>query len=76
MTDNWTPCSERLPEDGAPVLVYTPRAITPQTVHVATFSRDKRPGKNGHGWIGYRDTYWIGDSVTHWMPLPSPPAEK
>ena len=55
----WIPVSERLPEYGQEVLVYTGNILKP-VVMAFTF------------WRKDYDT-WL--RVTHWMPLPEPPKE-
>lgn len=59
----WIPVSERLPEDGQTVLVYTGYEIMIRRYE--SLGRVFREGT--HGGIG---------PVTHWMPLPEPPKEE
>ena len=58
--NKWIPVSERLPERGQKVIIYTGNIQKP-TVLAYQF------------WNPKYDT-WA--HVTHWMPLPSPPEEK
>lgn len=59
---NWIPCAERLPDDGGMVLLST---------------------DDGEVWPGYvsKELGWryynhikVDRTVTHWQPLPEPPA--
>ena len=56
---SWIPVSERLPEQGQEVIVYTGGVLKP-SVHPYLF------------WDASYDS-WL--RVTHWMPLPEPPKE-
>jgi uncharacterized protein DUF551 len=61
MSETWMPVSERLPEPGTWVLVWTGRyhwiAMISPTFNV---------------WVGtYENEYW--SEPTHWMSLPAPP---
>lgn len=70
----WIPCSERLPEMKAWVLVYVPRW---SGVSLAEYSYS-RNGKDHFGVIqaiGSIDDVSYDVRVTHWMPLPAPPEE-
>lgn len=55
----WIPVSERLPEQGQEVIIYTGNILKP-TVMAYQF------------WNPKYDTW---THVTHWMPLPNPPQE-
>jgi hypothetical protein len=55
----WIPVSERLPEQGQEVIIYTGNILKP-TVMAYQF------------WNPKYDTW---THVTHWMPLPEPPQE-
>ena len=65
MPDGWIPVTERLPDKGRTVLIYSPKG----GVAEGKFHDD--------GWTQYR---WSAkmwkDEVTHWMPLPEPPKEE
>lgn len=56
----WIPVTERLPEQGQEVILYTGNILKP-TVLAYQF------------WNPKYDTW---THVTHWMPLPEPPKEK
>ena len=61
----WIPVGERLPELNAKVLVHKlgePNTITPARLRQ-------------NGWSSPLSGFAIGN-VTHWMPLPTPPAAK
>ena len=62
----WVPVSERLPEEFATVLVVI---STPSGSHVSFMSRHAQDGFWQHA-DGDIDEI----NVTHWMPLPEPPA--
>ena len=60
LSNKWIPVSERLPEDGIDVLVYS--EAEDMIIDIA--------------WYNKIIAKWIGAAqVTHWMPLPSPPIE-
>ena len=69
----WIPCSERMPEEGIPVLFHEPGVETyPYQMFVGF--------KKGRHWIPNADSTEQGDIewerdewVSHWMPLPAPP---
>jgi hypothetical protein len=69
--NTWKP-AHTPPPDLQPVLVYLPRKHAQSNVHAAFF-------KNGRpcvvGGVFAHDLPMGADSVTHWMPLPDPPAE-
>ena len=58
----WIPVDERLPEIGVSVLV-------------ADFGDVHEMAWNGRYWV-VPASGWVGDGVTHWMPLPEPPEVK
>ena len=60
----WIPVTERLPEQGDVVLIYTKHE------DIQVFQWDDNYG----GWVGDRYNY-SKRMVTHWMPLPDPPKE-
>lgn len=60
----WIPVTERLPEQGDVVLIYTKHE------DIQVFQWDDNYG----GWVGDRYNY-SKRMVTHWMPLPEPPKE-
>lgn len=65
--NKWIPCNERLPEDKQEVLCF----VMGEFCQVGTFCKYD----NGSVWVldnGYRIKEGL---VTHWMPLPEPPAE-
>lgn len=78
---NWTPVSESLPENGAPVLLTDGKTILVGQREEAAHRRE-RPwrwaacGVGGHEWDWDFDAYYTPDPVTHWMPLPPPPARE
>lgn len=60
----WIKCSERLPDDSVPVIVYSPEWSSKPFVGYRRF---------GH-WQGDR-ILSAPDGVTHWQPLPDPPRD-
>lgn len=58
----WIPVSERLPELGEKVMVYSKS-------HPSRFMIDYRAQ------FGTLGTNWHYSGITHWMPLPSPPTK-
>lgn len=62
----WIPCSERLPEYGVDVLVYS--KSWEDHIQVAHIQYD------GIMWeLSDGEFYFSQSDVTHWMPLPEPP---
>jgi len=61
----WIPVSERLPDEGEPVLWYGPAD------KFCPFVVGKRDGES-IDWGGDLTTS-IAGGITHWLPLPSPP---
>lgn len=58
----WIPVAERMPEKNTPVLVFTSGVVTEMEW-------------DGYGWYYGANEVWEGiHTVTHWMPLPEPPA--
>lgn len=64
--NNWIPCSERLPEDFQKVLVFWWEHSEPM-IDTAFWQKDAKRFDGQH-WVR------MEDKVTHWMPLPKPPA--
>lgn len=67
LKSRWIPVSERLPEDGTNVLFTDNSGGTYLGHHVSSAPQ----------WEDHY-SYWHSDwyqNVTHWMPLPEPPAE-
>ncbi|EQB0486254.1 DUF551 domain-containing protein [Cronobacter turicensis] len=59
----WIPCSERMPEEMADVLVTDGEDV-------------KGMWWNGREWDSWDDRYALdSDDVTHWQPLPEPPCK-
>ena len=60
----WIPVDERLPEIGVSVLAVD-------------FGKVCEMAWNGRYWVVPASKWdWVGDGVTHWMPLPKPPEVK
>lgn len=62
----WIPVTERLPEHTKKVLVYRPDMV----IDYAVTRYDKYLG-----WINYDVSMRGEHTITHWMPLPTPPME-
>lgn len=62
----WIPCVERLPEDFQKVLVFWWEHSEPM-IDTAFWQKDAKRFDGQH-WVR------MEDKVTHWMPLPKPPA--
>jgi len=60
---HWVKCSERLPDEGQWVLLYS------NDIYFGHLTRD------GHHWIADEED-WLLNEFTHWMPLPPPPRNK
>lgn len=65
-SSDWRPVSERLPELGIDVLVYTDRASELYMIDQLSYLDENGPQWRKLGWEG----------VTHWMPLPPIPEVK
>lgn len=61
--DGWTKCSERLPEAGVWVLVFTPDDADRPIKDLQFVYEDP---EDGQCWL-------TGERVTHWRPLPAKP---
>ncbi len=69
---DWIPCSERLPEDGRPVLIYA------WSVHHVIARYDEFATENGYKKAQVTADAWNGNTeikheVIAWMPLPELP---
>lgn len=64
LAPEWIPVSERLPNEGEPVLAFCPMIGT-QVAHVT---------EEGAWYWGTSGC--LGYTATHWMPLPEPPEVK
>lgn len=65
VANGWIPVTERLPDAGVDVLIWSP--IDPQFTRFCVAAMDRINGQ--HLW-----TSEYGDEMpTHWMPLPAPP---
>jgi hypothetical protein len=60
LTMEWIKCSERLPEPGEPVLIFTT-------------DRNQAYAWLGNGRWYYEHQMWLLIEVSHWMPLPPNP---
>lgn len=64
--ERWIPCSERLPNGGKDVIVYT--KAWEEHIQIAHIQYD------GILWeLSDGEFYFSMSDVTHWMPLPEPP---
>jgi len=67
MNGEWIPVTERLPDAGVDVLIWSP--IDPQFTRFCVAAMDRINGQ--HLW-----TSEYGDEMpSHWMPLPAPPTD-
>ena len=68
----WIPVTERLPEDGVPVLAtyigYNTKK--PRTDYIVAFDVNEYEWRD---WIGGYMENPVRVKITHWMPLPEPP---
>lgn len=70
----WVKCSDKLPEDGVEVLVYTP--ITKSiTVAYLTYDHDDNPIVYFIIDFDENDQNISLKDITHWMPLPEKPKD-
>lgn len=71
LPDGWVACSERMPEIGSRVIV----AIEEKYVRSASYTQwDGAKTERGRA-PRFEDLRGIVHGVTHWQPLPSPPAK-
>ena len=68
---SWIKCSERMPADGQSVLVWAASIFGGP--HEVTTAKWFGPGV--YPW-GSSDEFIDNKTITHWMPLPSPPDEQ
>lgn len=61
----WIKCSDRLPENGIPCLVFAPEYDV-DGYSIATYTNGRKKWTDNH-------FTFITEYVTHWMPLPEPP---
>ncbi len=66
MNNEWIPCSERMPDEGEYVLVYTDVL---KCIYIGT--KSNKP--DSHVFISANHGYRL--NCTHWMPLPEPPEQ-
>ncbi|EQB4711627.1 DUF551 domain-containing protein [Enterobacter hormaechei] len=66
--DGWVACSERMPEEGDDMIVFTDDIV------MSGVSYSKKKGFYLQA-LGYDDDEPV-DNVTHWMPLPSAPQQE
>jgi len=64
----WVPVSERLPEEGDSVLIYSPESVDPFHVAARWDVESSLTSPRRHP-----NFTWHGPPVTHWMPLPEAP---
>lgn len=66
----WIKCSERMPEVGMSVLMYRGYGV------IAGRYTSNKYAKTEKGRIPrFENFHGIQHDITHWMPLPEPPAE-
>ncbi|MHA1045273.1 DUF551 domain-containing protein [Enterobacter hormaechei subsp. steigerwaltii] len=68
LPDSWVACSERLPEEGDDMIVFTDDIV------MSGVSYSKKKGFYLQA-LGYDDDEPV-DNVTHWMPLPAAPQQE
>lgn len=81
--DTWVSVDERFPPDGEMVLVCVRNAVQSadedaeeyecEVVHVVDFGQFKEPGGYMECFAGPHGAF--ADDITHWQPLPKPPAD-
>jgi hypothetical protein len=73
LRDGWIAVTERLPEEGVCVVVYSPGDID-GGFHACGWFVERRPHAKPFGVFRREDAKAIW-GVTHWMPLPAPPSD-
>ena len=71
----WISVEDRLPEDGELVLVLASGKPCENITLVDAYEMAEYSRDNNRGWILETYPMWEDAKVTHWMPLPEPPAE-
>ena len=67
----WISVNDRLPEDGIHVLTYCPQEKEVKVNYLVILGLDEHEKTIAPFWAcTYED-----DIISHWMPLPEPPAE-
>ena len=73
----WIKCNNAMPQDRVRVLCKMSDGSSEVLAHVPAYKGEKYP--HDPHWIGRGASYMIftahENKVTHWMPLPSPPAD-
>lgn len=73
---NWVRSSRSLPAAGTPVLVTDGKSVLVGECEVVNgFVSWVASGVDGHEWEWEFDDYEDQGKITHWMPLPQPPAK-
>ena len=66
----WIKCSDRLPEDGEEVIVWSP------DMGLSLARKEWEQGSKPNHWaVQHIDRRWELEHVTHWMPTQIPPGE-
>jgi hypothetical protein len=73
MESKWIPVSDRLPEEGVDVVVFSPGNVDGE-FHVCSWCVERNGRAEPFSYFSRNDMKCIWD-VTHWMPLPEPPTE-
>jgi hypothetical protein len=69
----WVPVTERLPDEGVAVVVYSPNNCDGE-FHVCEWCVERKPYGKPFEYFS-REDYKCIWCVTHWMPLPAPPSD-
>jgi len=63
----WIKVADKLPEEGQIVIYY----FSVTGIDIGQYNKDEETGIN----VFSGCNGWLGDDVTHWMPLPKSPKE-
>lgn len=75
--DGWVACSDRLPEDGLPVLILFNGEIRVGEIRLEHPSHEETFQPFRYWDCPYNDGQaWEVFDITHWRPLPPPPMKK
>ena len=73
----WIKCSDRLPDENEPVLIYRDLGISSGLVSgLKWYYIDSLGNVSSLEYPGDYETEWTYEKPTHWQPFPKPPKEQ
>lgn len=72
----WISAEDRLPEKEGYYLTLIKDSVAYCPHEIQYFSKETRlvEGMYASDWTHWSKIEWVGDKVSHWMPLPPPPS--